>query len=126
MGKAHAYGYRVAPMIEALPCEPRVRVITGRNAESVERAARAYAIPEWSTDWEAAIQRADIDIVDVCTPPGTHADIVEAAARAGKAVICEKPLATSYAHGLRALTTARHRGVLHAIGFNYRRLPAVA
>jgi predicted dehydrogenase len=126
MGKAHAYAYRVAPMIDALPCEPRVRVITGRHAEAVERAARAYNIPEWSTDWRAAIGRPDVDIVDVCTPPGTHPEIVEAAARAGKAVVCEKPLATSYADGMRAVASVRQRGVLHAIGFNYRRLPAVA
>jgi predicted dehydrogenase len=126
MGKAHAYAYRVAPMLDALPCEPVVRVISGRHAEAVERAAQSYNIPEWSTDWRAAIQRPDVDIVDVCTPPGTHAEIVEAAARAGKAVVCEKPLATSYADAMRAVTTVRQRGVLHAIGFNYRRLPAVA
>src|SRR5229473_5113634 len=94
MGKAHSYAYRVAPMIDTLACEPRVRVITGRNPEAVERAARAYNIPEWSTDWRAAIQRPDVDIVDVCTPPGTHPEIIEAAAQAGKAVVCEKPLAT--------------------------------
>ena len=110
MGKAHAYAYRVAPMIESLPCEPQVRVITGRTSEAVERAARAYDIPEWSTDWRAAIQRPDVDIVDVCTPPGTHAEIVEAAAQAGKAIVCEKPLATSYADGLRAVTAVRQAG----------------
>src|SRR5712691_353255 len=82
MGKAHAYAYRVAPMIETLPCEPRVRVITGRTPAAVERAARAHDIPDWSTDWRAAIDRPDVDIVDVCTPPGTHSEIVEAAARA--------------------------------------------
>jgi predicted dehydrogenase len=126
MGKAHTYAYRVAPLIDALPCEPRVRVITGRNAQAVERAARAYDIPEWSTDWQAAIQRPDVDIVDVCTPPGTHAEIVEAAAQAGKAIVCEKPLATNFDAGMRAVASVRRHGVLHAIGFNYRRLPAVA
>jgi predicted dehydrogenase len=126
MGKAHAYAYRVAPMIEALPCAPRVRVITGRTPEAVERAARAYNIPDWSTDWRTAIERPDVDIVDVCTPPGTHPEIVEAAARAGKAIVCEKPLASSYADGLRAVTAVRQVGVLHAIGFNYRHLPAIA
>jgi len=126
MGKAHAYGYRVAPMIVELPCEPRVRVITGRTPGSLARAARAYDIPEWSTDWRSAIEREDVDIVDVCTPPGTHPEIVEAAARARKAVVCEKPLAANYADGLRAVAAVRAVGVLHAIGFNYRRLPAIA
>jgi predicted dehydrogenase len=126
MGKAHSYAYRVAPMIRALPCEPRVRVITGRSPGGVERAARAYGIPEWSTTWRSAIERDDVHIVDVCTPPGTHSEIVEAAALAGKAVVCEKPLAASYADGLRAVEAVRRAGVLHAIGFNYRRLPALA
>jgi predicted dehydrogenase len=126
MGKAHAYAYRVAPLIRSLPRTPRVRVITGRHADGVQRAARAYDVPEWSIDWRTAIAREDIHIVDVCTPPGTHAEIVEAAAQAGKAVVCEKPFATSYADARRALATVRRAGVLHAIGFNYRRLPAVA
>jgi predicted dehydrogenase len=126
MGKAHTYAYRVAPMMDALPCEPRVRVITGRTPAAVQLAARAYDIPEWSTDWRASVQRDDVDVVDVCTPPGTHAEIIEAAARAGKAVVCEKPLAASYADGLRAVLAVRTYNVLHAIGFNYRRLPAVS
>ena len=126
MGKAHAYAYRVAPSIRRLPCYPRVRVIAGRHADGVERAARAYDIPEWSVDWRAAIARDDVHIVDVCTPPGTHAEVVEAAAQAGKAVLCEKPFTTNYADARRALAAVRQAGVLHAIGFNYRRLPALA
>ena len=126
MGKAHSYAYRVAPMIRPLPCEPRVRVITGRTTAAVEGAARAYGIPEWSTTWRSAIERDDVQVVDVCTPPGTHAEIIEAAAAAGKAVVCEKPLAASYPDGLRAVQAVHRAGVLHAIGFNYRRLPALA
>jgi predicted dehydrogenase len=126
MGKAHTYAYRVAPMMRGLSCEPRVQVISGRNAQAVERAAQAYDIPEWCTDWRAVLSRNDIDVVDICTPPGTHAEIVAAAAQAGKAIVCEKPLATSYADGRRAVDAATHAGVLHAIGFNYRRLPAVS
>jgi len=126
MGKAHAYAYRVAPMIRPLSCEPRVRVITGRTPVAVEGAARAYGIPEWSTTWRSAIERDDVQVVEVCTPPGTHAEIIEAAAAAGKAIVCEKPLAASYADGLRAVQAVHHAGVLHAIGFNYRRLPALA
>jgi predicted dehydrogenase len=126
MGKAHSYGYRVAPLIRPLPCEPRVRVISGRNPAAVERAAHAYQVPEWTTDWRAAVTRDDVQLVDICTPPGTHAEVVEAAARAGKAILCEKPIATSYADGRRALEAARVAGVPHAISFNYRRLPAIA
>ena len=126
MGKAHTYAYRVAPMIRPLPCTPCVRVITGRHAELVERAARTYDVPEWSTNWRTAIERDDVDIVDVCTPPGTHTEIVEAAAQAGKAILCEKPFATSYVEAQHALAAVRSAGVPNAISFNYRRLPALA
>jgi predicted dehydrogenase len=126
MGKAHTYGYAVAPRIRALPVRPRLRVISGRDAAAVERAARAYGVDEWVADWRAVIERNDVDVVDVCTPPGTHAEIVAAAAGAGKAVLCEKPLAADYASARAAADAVAAAGVLNAVGFNYRRLPAVA
>ena len=126
MGKAHTYGYAVAPRVRELPCRPRLRVISGRDAAAVERAARAYGVEEWVTDWRAVIERDDVDVVDVCTPPGTHAEIVAAAAQAGKAVLCEKPLAATYDAARAAADAALAAGVPNAVGFNYRRLPAVA
>jgi predicted dehydrogenase len=126
MGKAHTYGYTVAPRVRELPCRPRLRVISGRDAAAVERAAHAYGVEEWVTDWRAVIDRDDVDVVDVCTPPGTHAEIVEAAAQAGKAILCEKPLAATYAAARAAADAAGAAGVANAVGFNYRRLPAVA
>jgi predicted dehydrogenase len=126
MGKAHSYGYREAPRLRELPVRPRLRLISGRRRELVEKAAAAYGIEEVTTDWRQIVERKDIDIVDICTPPGTHAEIAAAAAAAGKAVICEKPFATSYAEGRSALDAAQRAGVLNAVGFNYRRLPAVS
>jgi predicted dehydrogenase len=126
MGRAHAYGYTVAPRIRELDCVPHLRVLSGRTGDAVERAAAAYGFDDWTTDWRAAIERDDVDLVDICTPPGTHAEIAEAAAAAGKAVLCEKPLAVDYADGRRALDAVRGADVQHAVGFNYRRLPAVS
>jgi predicted dehydrogenase len=126
MGKAHSYAYTVAPVMRQLACRPRLRVISGRNRENVARAAAAYGIESWTGDWREVVERADVDVVDVCTPPGTHAEISMAAARAGKAVICEKPLATTYAEAATAAGAVRSAGVLNAVGFNYRRLPAVS
>jgi len=126
MGKAHSYGYREAPRLRHLPVQPRLQLISGRRRELVEKAAAAYGFEEVTTDWRHVVERKDIDIVDICTPPGTHAEIAAAAAAAGKAVICEKPFATSYAEGARALEAVRRAGVLNAVGFNYRRLPAVS
>ena len=126
MGKAHSYGYRVAPLLRALPVTPVVSLMSGRNGPAVAAAAAAYGIPENTTDWRTLVTRGDIDVVDICTPPGTHAEIAQAAAAAGKAVLCEKPLALTYPEAAAALAAVTGAGVHHAVGFNYRRLPAVA
>ncbi|MCW3063796.1 MAG: hypothetical protein JWN32_968, partial [Solirubrobacterales bacterium] len=126
MGRAHAYAYSAMPRIRPLPVHPVVRVVSGRDAARVQRAADAFGAGAWVTDWHEAIARDDVDIVDVCTPPGTHGEIVVAAAAAGKAVLCEKPLAADHASAAAAARAVREAGVLGAIGFNYRRLPALA
>lgn len=126
MGRAHSYGYAEAPRIRDLPVTPRLRVLSGRDAAAVERAAARYGVAEWTTDWREAVERDDVQIVDVCTPPGTHAEIAAAAAAAGKAVLCEKPLSVDFASAAQALDAVRGAGVLHAVGFNYRRLPALS
>jgi len=126
MGRAHAYAYRTAPHVRELPCVPRLRAMSGRDEAALRRAARLAGVEETTTDWRALIERPDVQIVDVCTPPGTHAEIVEAAAAAGKAVLCEKPLAADYASAAAAVAAVERAGVLNAIGFNYRRLPALS
>jgi predicted dehydrogenase len=126
MGRAHCYGYRVAPMLRELPVTPVAAVMSGRSGPGVAAAAAAYGVPEHTTDWRALVARDDIDVVDICTPPGTHAQIARAAAAAGKAVLCEKPLALNYPEAAAALAAVESAGVHHAVGFNYRRLPAVA
>jgi predicted dehydrogenase len=126
MGRAHAYAYTSAPVMRSLPYRPRLRVISGRNKDKVSRAAAAYGFDDYVTDWRELVKRPDVDIVDICTPPGTHAEIAAAAAAAGKAVICEKPLAISYRQAMDATAAVRRAGVLNSVGFNYRRLPAVS
>src|SRR5579863_2359836 len=126
MGKAHCYAYRVAPMLRRLPVTPVVSVISGRNEPAVAAAAAAYGVPGHTTDWRDIIARDDIAVVDICTPPGTHAEIAAAAAAAGKAVLCEKPLAVTYAGAAAALAAVTAAGVPNAVSFNYRRLPAVS
>ena len=126
MGRAHAYGYTLAPRVRDLPVVPRLRSISGRNEAAVAAAADRYGVATWTTDWRDLVARDDVEIVDVCTPPGTHAEIVEAALGAGKAVLCEKPLAADYASARRAADVAERASRPNAIGFNYRRLPAVS
>jgi predicted dehydrogenase len=126
MAKAHSYAYTVVPVMRSLERRPRLRLISGRDKEKVSLAASAYGFEGWTADWHDLLDRRDIDIVDICTPPGTHAEIAAAAAAAGKAVICEKPLAVSFAQAEKAAEAVRQAGVLNAVGFNYRRLPAVS
>jgi predicted dehydrogenase len=81
------------------------------------------------TDWTRLLDRGDIDLVDICTPGNTHAEIAIAALAAGKHVLCEKPLANSVAEA-EAMAEAAERAAAHGIrsmvGFTYRRVPAIA
>ncbi|MDQ6816012.1 MAG: Gfo/Idh/MocA family oxidoreductase [Actinomycetota bacterium] len=126
MGRAHSLAYTLVHHVRDLPAVPRLRVISGRNPAAVRGAAHRYGFDRFTTDWRELVDSPDVDIVDVCTPPGTHAEIVEAAAQAGKAILCEKPLAAEFSDGRRAVAAAKRAGVRNAIGFNYRRLPALA
>lgn len=126
MGRAHSYGYRAAPVVASLPMQPIVKLISGRDEAAVAAAAATYGAERWTIDWRDIVGSPDIDMVDICTPPGTHAEIAEAAAAAGKAVLSEKPLGASYGQAHAAWSAVSRAGVRNAIGFNYRRLPAVA
>ncbi|HEY1420727.1 MAG TPA: Gfo/Idh/MocA family oxidoreductase [Candidatus Dormibacteraeota bacterium] len=126
MGRAHSYAYTVAPVMRRLQHRPKLRVLSGRDKEKVARAAGAYGFESWTQDWHELVARPDIDIVDICTPPGTHAEIAAAAAAAGKAVICEKPLAVTYRQAAEAVDAVQRARVLSAVDFNYRKLPAVS
>ncbi|MBV9607866.1 MAG: Gfo/Idh/MocA family oxidoreductase [Solirubrobacterales bacterium] len=126
MGKAHSYAYAAAPLIRPLPWRPRLRVVAGRNHDAVERAARDFGAERFTTDWREVVEAPDVEIVDICTPPGAHAEVIEAAAEAGKAILCEKPLAADWDDACRAAAAVRRAPVKNAIGFNYRRLPALS
>ena len=80
MGRAHSYGYRVAPMLRHLPVTPVVTVMSGRDAAAAAAAASAYGIPQTVTDWRELMSRDAVDVVDVFTPPGTHARLGRALA----------------------------------------------
>ena len=80
MGKAHSYGYTVAPVMRRLRHRPRLRVISGRDKQKVDAAAVAYGVDGSVTDWRELVRRPEVDIVDICTPPGTHAETAIAVA----------------------------------------------
>ncbi len=125
MGKAHSNAYRQVARFFSPRLTPRMKVLCGRTPSKVRAAAREYGWDETATDWEEVVNRKDIDLVDVATPGDSHAEIAIAAARAGKAVICEKPLANTVAEAERMLAAVGKAGVTHMICHNYRRAPAV-
>ncbi|MBC7279563.1 Gfo/Idh/MocA family oxidoreductase [Nocardioides sp.] len=129
MGAVHSHAWRSAHRFFDLPLTPRMQVVCGRDATRVAEAATRFGWEESATDWRDVIARDDIDLVDVCTPGDTHAEIAIAALEAGKHVLCEKPLANSVAEAERmaaAAAVAAERGVRTMVGFTYRRVPAIA
>jgi predicted dehydrogenase len=125
MGKAHSNAYRQVSRFFSPTLTPRMRVICGRTPARVRAAARDLGWEEAATDWREVVNRRDVDLVDVSTPGDSHAEIAIAAARAGKAVLCEKPLANTVAEAEKMLTAVKKAGVVNMICHNYRRAPAV-
>ncbi|MER6820421.1 Gfo/Idh/MocA family oxidoreductase [Streptomyces cellulosae] len=129
MGAAHSQGWRTVGRVFELPLRPEMAVICGRDAGAVRAAAGRHGWAEAETDWRALVERDDIDLVDICTPGDSHAEIALAALAAGKHVLCEKPLANTVEEAeamARAAREARDRGQAAMVGFNYRRVPATA
>ncbi len=125
MGAAHSQGWRVAPRFFDLPLEPVMQVVVGRDADGVRASAAKWGWAESATDWREVIERPDIDVVDIVTPGDTHAEIAIAALRAGKHVLCEKPLANTVAEAQEMTdAAAAASGVRAMVGFTYRRVPA--
>ncbi len=125
MGKAHSNAYRQVTPFMSPRLEPRMKVLCGRTQSRVQAAARQFGWEEAATDWREVVARKDIDLVDISTPGDLHAEIAIEAARHGKAVLCEKPLANSVAEAQAMVDAVDAAGVAHMICHNYRRIPAV-
>ncbi len=129
MGATHSVAWRTVNRVFDLPLRARMSVICGRDADQVAAAADRLGWAEHTTDWRSLLERDDIDLIDICTPGDSHAEIALAALAAGKHVLCEKPLANTAAEAQEmtaAAESARAAGVRSMCGFNYRRVPAVA
>ncbi|WP_072482264.1 Gfo/Idh/MocA family protein [Amycolatopsis australiensis] len=125
MGAAHSQAWRTAPRVFALPRDVELTVVAGRDAGRTAAAAARWGWAESTVDWRNAVARDDIDVVDVCTPGDTHAEIAIAALRAGKHVLCEKPLANSVVEAEAMAAAAEDSPARAMVGFTYRRVPAV-
>jgi len=125
MGIAHSQAWRNAPRFFDLPMHPDMAVVAGRSPEAVEAAAAKLGWASTETDWKALVARDDVDLVDICTPGDTHAEIAIAALEAGKHVLCEKPLANSVEEAEAMVRAAEASDGLAMVGFTYRRVPAI-
>ncbi|MBM7518548.1 Gfo/Idh/MocA family protein [Nocardioides nitrophenolicus] len=129
MGAAHSQAWRTAPRFFDLPLTPSMHVLCGRDPGRAQEAADRLGWAQVESDWRRVVERPDVDLVDICTPGDSHAEIAVAALAAGKHVLCEKPLANSVAEAEEMAAAARaaaERGVQAMVGFTYRRVPAIA
>lgn len=126
MGRAHSNAWRnVSAFYPDVP-NIRMQTLVGRDSGKVQEAATALGWAEAATDWRTVLEREDIDIVDICTPGHLHAEVALAALAAGKHVLVEKPLANSVAECAELVAAAAAAPGRALLGFNYRRVPALA
>jgi len=125
MGKAHSNAYAQANHF--FPCEykPVLKALCARNAAKAKCFAANWGYESIETDWRKLLERSDIDAVDICTPNNIHKEIAIAAAKAGKMILCEKPLAMNTAEGEEMCEAVEKAGVANMVWYNYRRVPAV-
>jgi len=125
MGKAHSNAYLNVAKFFDLDAVPVMQAVCGRHKNAVKAFANKWGWASYETDYRELVARKDIDLVDVCTPNNTHRDMVLAAAKAGKAIACEKPLAMNVAEAEEMLKAVKAAKLRHMIWFNYRRCPAI-
>ncbi len=125
MGKAHSNAYATVNHFFDLQYRPVLKAVCARSAEKAQAFAATWGYESIETDWRKLIERKDIDLIDICTPNNTHAEIALAAAKAGKMILCEKPLAMTGPEGLQMVEAVEKAKVPNMVWYNYRRVPAV-
>jgi predicted dehydrogenase len=126
MGKAHSNAWRQTPHFFDLPVGVRMKTICGRNHAAVRKAAAKFGWEKSETNWRRLMDDSEIDIVDICTPNESHCEIAVAAAKVGKAILCEKPLARNVDEAEKMAQAVTKARVVNMICHNYRRVPAIA
>lgn len=126
MGKAHSNAYKTLPyMMYPPPAIPRLAAISGRNEEALREAAKRYGYDRYYTDWRQMLKDDRVQLFDNGAPNNLHPEPCIEAARAGKHVLCEKPLARTAREAAAMLEAVEKAGVTHMASFNYRFVPAI-
>ncbi len=124
MGKAHSNAWRQAKMFFDLPVDVTMKVLCGKFPEELA-VAEKWGWEQTSLHWKEVVNRPDIDVIDICTPNIMHPPIAIEAAKAGKHIVCEKPLASVLQDAETMLAAVKKGGKKHMCGFSYRFAPAV-
>jgi predicted dehydrogenase len=125
MGRTHSNAYRRLTNFFDSAFEPVMKIACGLEPAVAEAFAKQWGYESFCTDWKQVLERKDVDIVDICVPNNMHAEIAIAAAKAGKMIICEKPLALNAAQAKTMVQAVEKAGVANFVSFNYRRVPAI-
>jgi predicted dehydrogenase len=126
MGRAHSNAWLKAARFFDLKAQPVMKIVCGRNKDGALALASKFGWEKVETDWRAVVEDPLVDVVDINTPNDSHAEIAIAAARAGKHILCEKPLALNVPQCKAMVEAVRKARVVHMICHNYRRIPAIA
>lgn len=125
MGSVHARAFSQLSRMAEVGVAPRLVFCADNDAERVAWAMRVFGFAHGGSDWRAGVAMDEVDVVCVAAPTALHAEVVEAAAAAGKHVYCEKPVGRNLAETRRAVEAVAAAGVLSCCGYNYRHLPVV-
>jgi predicted dehydrogenase len=126
MGRAHSNAHRKVWNFFDLEYRPVLKAICDFNADKAKAHAARWGFESVETDYKKLVARKDIDLIDICLPNNLHAEVAIAAAKAGKMIICEKPLARDGKEALPMVKAVEKAGVPNFVSFNYRRIPAVS
>jgi predicted dehydrogenase len=126
MGRAHSNAYKRVNDFFDLEYRPVLKAVCARSADKAKAFADNWGYESVETDWRKLVERKDIDVIDICTPNNTHAEIALAAAAAGKMILCEKPLAMNGPEALKMVEAVEKAKVPNMVWYNFRRVPAVA
>ena len=127
MGKAHSNAYRkVNQFFTDVEHRPVLKCLCARSEDKAREFAEVWGYESIETDWRKVVARDDIDLVDIGSPNDTHAEIAIEAARNGKWVACEKPLAMNVAEAEAMARAVEEASVPNMVWYNYRRVPAIS
>ncbi len=128
MGIAHSNAFRNAAMWTGIPATIKMKCVCGseNSAADVNNFAGKYGWEHYETDWRKVVTREDVDLISIATPNYLHKEIAIEAAKNGKHILCEKPLANNLAEARDMLKAVENAGVKHCCGYSYRFTPSLA